>query len=172
MEAILGNTGEVRPRDGASAVCTGHHEPRVTRSGGECCKSAATPETTLAQIAVSRAILGHLSSEIRITSTSGPSRALRPSGEVRGCKQREKEVSDMTDRRQLIRDASCWALALSVGLALSPTNSEAQPPRRGPPPRRRNRRRGSRWGFHFGWGPKPRRHCWWSPSGRRHCRWW
>lgn len=27
----------------------------------------------------------------------------------------------MTDRRQLIRDVSCWALALGVGLALSPS---------------------------------------------------
>ena len=32
---------------------------------------------------------------------------------------RRKRLQAMTDRRQLIRDASCWALALSVGLALS-----------------------------------------------------
>ena len=60
----------------------------------------------------------------------------------------------MTDRRQLIRD--CWVLALSVGLALSPMESEAQP-RRGGPPRdrdRRRRRRGPRWGFNVGFGPK------------------
>ena len=73
----------------------------------------------------------------------------------------------MTDRRQLIRDASCWVAALSVGLALSTAESEAQPPGRGPPRGRPPHwRRGRRWG----WGP--RRHCWWSPSGRRRCRWW
>ena len=38
----------------------------------------------------------------------------------------------MTNRRQLIRDASCLAVALSVGLALPTTESEAQPRRGGP----------------------------------------
>ena len=37
----------------------------------------------------------------------------------------------MIDRRHLIRDASCWAMALGVGLALPTMESEAQP--RGPP---------------------------------------
>src|SRR5262245_49305420 len=50
----------------------------------------------------------------------------------------------MADRHQLIRDASCWAVTLSVGLALSTTTSEAQPPRRGPPPGPRWRK-GRRW---------------------------
>jgi hypothetical protein len=63
----------------------------------------------------------------------------------------------MTDRRQLIRDASCWAVALSVGMALSTTKSEAQP--RGP--------RGPRWRGDRRWGWGPRRHCWWGPHGRR-----
>jgi len=83
----------------------------------------------------------------------------------------------MIDRRQVIRDSACWAVALSVGLALSTTDSEAQPRRGGPPrdwdrDRRRRRRRGPRWGFNVGFGPQPRRHCWWSPSGRKRCDWW
>ena len=36
----------------------------------------------------------------------------------------------MTGRRQLIRGAACWAVALSLGIALSTTESEAQPLRR------------------------------------------
>ena len=77
-----------------------------------------------------------------------------------------KRLQPMTNRRRLIRDASCWAVALGVGLALSTKESEAQP-WRGPPPRHRGPhwRRGRRWG----WGP--RRHCWWGPKGRV-CRWW
>jgi hypothetical protein len=63
----------------------------------------------------------------------------------------------MNDRRQLIRDVSCWAVALSVGMALSTTESEAQP-------------RGPRWRGDRRWGWGPRRHCWWGPHGRR-CRW-
>jgi len=78
----------------------------------------------------------------------------------------------MTNRRQLIRDASCWAVALSMAMALSTTESEAQPssgrpPVRPVPPKGQlpspPRRRGRRFG--------PRRHCWWGSRGRQ-CRWW
>ena len=74
----------------------------------------------------------------------------------------------MTDRRELIRNAASWGVALSLAMALSTTGSEAQPmPRRGPPHRGPHRRGG--WGPRWGFGP--RRHCWWGPHGRR-CRWW
>jgi len=85
-----------------------------------------------------------------------------------------REVQAMTDRRQLIRNASCWAVALSLAMALSTTESEAQPsgrppsgprPPSGRPPGPPHRRRGRRWGF------GPRKHCWWGPHGR-HCKWW
>jgi hypothetical protein len=85
-----------------------------------------------------------------------------------------REVQAMTDRRQLIRNASCWAVALSLAMALSTTESEAQPsgrppsgprPPSGRPPGPPRRRRGRRWGF------GPRKHCWWGPHGR-HCKWW
>ena len=85
-----------------------------------------------------------------------------------------REVQAMTNRRQLIRNASCWAVALSLATALSTTESEAQPsgrppsgprPPSGRPPGPPRRRRGRRWGF------GPRKHCWWGPHGR-HCKWW
>jgi hypothetical protein len=85
-----------------------------------------------------------------------------------------REVQAMTDRRQLIRNASCWAVALSLAMALSTTESEAQPsgrppsgprPPSGRPPGPPRRRRGRRWGF------GPRKHCWWGSHGR-HCKWW
>src|SRR5215471_1086799 len=43
-----------------------------------------------------------------------------------------REVQAMTNRRQLIRNASCWAVALSLATALSTTESEAQPSGRPP----------------------------------------
>jgi hypothetical protein len=85
-----------------------------------------------------------------------------------------REVQAMTDRRQLIRNASCWAVSLGLAMALSTTESEAQPsgrppsgprPPSGRPPGPPRRRRGRRWGF------GPRKHCWWGPHGRR-CKWW
>ena len=101
----------------------------------------------------------------------------------------------MTVRRELIRDASCLAVALSLAMALPTRKSEAQPlgsplsqmqfqtqvPGSEKAQVRRERhhgpswRRGLRWaggprtGLHIGYGP--RRHCWWGPHGRR-CRWW
>src|SRR5262245_49305421 len=50
-------------------------------------------------------------------------------------RQRER-LQAMADRHQLIRDASCWAVALSVGLALSTTTSEASRLGGGHPPAR------------------------------------
>jgi hypothetical protein len=102
----------------------------------------------------------------------------------------------MTNRRQLIRGASCLAVALSFAVALPITESKAQPlgpslsqmqsqaqvpayekaqMRRGPDRDRRRGRRGwrggggGRPGFSFGFGP--RKHCWWGPRGRQ-CKWW
>ena len=90
---------------------------------------------------------------------SGDTRLNIASGLAEDCALQEEKLQAMTDRRQLIRDASCWALALSVGLALSTTQSEAQ----------RRRRSGPRFGLHFGWGPQ--KHCWWGRHGRV-CDWW
>src|SRR5262249_7256486 len=69
------------------------------------------------------AFLGAFSGETRLSSTGGL---------PKDCNLENERLQTMTARRELLRNASCWAVALSLGMVLLTTESEAQPVRRGP----------------------------------------